>query len=241
MWRRRSLTSDCSNSRKLTRRTRSGSVEQVIGELSSDLSGWINYFAFCENSRTLDRLDSWIRRRLRCLIWKQWKYGTEALRGTGEARRRGRSRCTNKRAALTVRGTSAAEPPCTDPYARWCVGNHLPMSIFGGCGVSKLRSQTPRPRNRSATIPQPFRNIVTEYHFPTAPRPPFLVFAGVIEYGHPVTDSIQISVRHATELNRTGSGDRPFSRQVPLGSSEPPGHRPARSFQVLAKNRKEPI
>jgi len=61
--------------RKLTRRTRSDSVEQIIGELSSYLGGWINYFGFCETPRSLARLDSWIRRRLRCLLWKRWKYG----------------------------------------------------------------------------------------------------------------------------------------------------------------------
>ena len=61
--------------RKLTRRTRSDSIEQIIGELSSYLSGWTNYFGFCETSSILRDLDSWIRRRLRCLIWKRWKYG----------------------------------------------------------------------------------------------------------------------------------------------------------------------
>lgn len=61
--------------RKLTRRTRSDSVEEIIRELSSYLCGWINYFGFCETASVLRDFDSWIRRRLRCLIWKRWKYG----------------------------------------------------------------------------------------------------------------------------------------------------------------------
>jgi hypothetical protein len=33
----------------------------------------VNYFGFCQTSKVLRDLDSWIRHRLRCLQWKQWK------------------------------------------------------------------------------------------------------------------------------------------------------------------------
>ncbi|MFI5305639.1 MAG: group II intron maturase-specific domain-containing protein, partial [Nitrospiria bacterium] len=42
-------------------------------ELSTYLYGWGGYFGFCETLWVLANLDSWIRRRLRCLIWRQWK------------------------------------------------------------------------------------------------------------------------------------------------------------------------
>ena len=59
--------------RVLTNRNRGKSVEQVVKELSTYLHGWGGYFGFCETRWVLENLDSWIRRRLRCLIWRQWK------------------------------------------------------------------------------------------------------------------------------------------------------------------------
>ena len=35
--------------------------------------GWRGYYGYCETSSVLRDLDSWIRRRLRSTVWKQWK------------------------------------------------------------------------------------------------------------------------------------------------------------------------
>jgi RNA-directed DNA polymerase len=75
--------------RELTRRTRGISIEQMVRELGRYLSGWIGYYGFCETPSVLRNLESWIRRRLRCVIWKQWKRGRrryEALRARGIGR-----------------------------------------------------------------------------------------------------------------------------------------------------------
>jgi RNA-directed DNA polymerase len=61
--------------RELTRRTRGRSLAQVIKELNVYLIGWRGYFGFCETPSTLSELDQWTRRRLRALVWKQWKRG----------------------------------------------------------------------------------------------------------------------------------------------------------------------
>jgi len=61
--------------RELTRRTRGVSLEQMIEDLDQYLTGWIGYFGFCETPSVLEHLDSWIRRRLRAMVWKQWKRG----------------------------------------------------------------------------------------------------------------------------------------------------------------------
>jgi RNA-directed DNA polymerase len=61
--------------RELTGRTRGISIEQMTKELSSYLRGWKGYFGFCETPSVLERLDQWIRQRLRSVIWKQWKRG----------------------------------------------------------------------------------------------------------------------------------------------------------------------
>jgi len=61
--------------RDLTQRTRGISVDQLIGTLKRYLTGWRGYFGFCETPSVLRRLDEWIRRRIRCFFWKQWKRG----------------------------------------------------------------------------------------------------------------------------------------------------------------------
>ncbi len=61
--------------RQLTWRTRGISIERMIEELRPYMIGWRGYFGFCETPSTLRDLDGWTRRRLRCLLWKQWKRG----------------------------------------------------------------------------------------------------------------------------------------------------------------------
>jgi RNA-directed DNA polymerase len=60
---------------ELTRRTKAVGIRRMVEELSRYLRGWVNYFGFCETPSVLQKIDSWIRRRLRCVIWKQWKRG----------------------------------------------------------------------------------------------------------------------------------------------------------------------
>jgi RNA-directed DNA polymerase len=58
--------------RELTGRHRGIAVERMIGELNPYLRGWAGYFGF-SLWRELQSLDGWIRRRLRCVAWVQWK------------------------------------------------------------------------------------------------------------------------------------------------------------------------
>jgi RNA-directed DNA polymerase len=71
---------------ELTGRNRGISLERMIEELSEYLRGWVNYFGFGERRTVLRDLDGWIRRRLRCVVWKQWKTGRKRY---WELRRRG--------------------------------------------------------------------------------------------------------------------------------------------------------
>lgn len=59
--------------RQLTNRNHSKSFEKRVAELSMYLRGWRGYFGYCETLNVLRDLDSWIRRRLRSVLWKQWK------------------------------------------------------------------------------------------------------------------------------------------------------------------------
>ena len=58
--------------RELTRRHRGITLERMIRELASYLRGWAGYFGISQ-WRELQSLDGWIRRRLRCVVWVQWK------------------------------------------------------------------------------------------------------------------------------------------------------------------------
>jgi RNA-directed DNA polymerase len=62
--------------RELTRRTRGVSVERMAEELARYLRGWLGYFGKCETPYVLEKLERWLRRRLRSAIWKQWKWGS---------------------------------------------------------------------------------------------------------------------------------------------------------------------
>ncbi|WP_373653117.1 group II intron maturase-specific domain-containing protein [Schlesneria sp. DSM 10557] len=61
--------------RELTRRTRGVSLEQLVTSLSRYLQGWRGYFGACETPSVLRDLDSWVHRRLRAFLWKQWRRG----------------------------------------------------------------------------------------------------------------------------------------------------------------------
>jgi RNA-directed DNA polymerase len=59
--------------RGLTKRTCGASVDEVVRRLASYLNGWGGYFGFCETPTVLKLLDGWIRRRIRAILWTQWK------------------------------------------------------------------------------------------------------------------------------------------------------------------------
>jgi len=58
--------------RELTRRHRGVSLEKMIADLNPFVRGWAGYFGLSQ-WHELPSLDGWIRRRLRCVAWVQWK------------------------------------------------------------------------------------------------------------------------------------------------------------------------
>jgi RNA-directed DNA polymerase len=59
--------------RQITRRNRGVSLPEVIGELNRFLIGWVAYFRHAACKSHLQRMDEWIRRKLRCLRLKERK------------------------------------------------------------------------------------------------------------------------------------------------------------------------
>lgn len=52
---------------------RGRSLMTVIAELNPILRGWAAYFKLTETKRALEEMDGWFRRKLRCILWRQWK------------------------------------------------------------------------------------------------------------------------------------------------------------------------
>jgi len=70
--------------RRLCRRTRGHSLIQIISELKKSLLGWKAYFGIAEITSPQKNLEKWIRRKLRCYLWKQWgRSGYRKLRRLG--------------------------------------------------------------------------------------------------------------------------------------------------------------
>ncbi|MGE4579931.1 MAG: group II intron reverse transcriptase/maturase [Desulfuromonadales bacterium] len=61
------------NLRQVFRRGRGRSLKSVIEESTPKLRGWIAYFRLAEVQSIFEELDGWIRRKLRCILWRQWK------------------------------------------------------------------------------------------------------------------------------------------------------------------------
>ena len=66
--------------RQLTRRSGGRSIEQVIEGLRSYVLGWKGYFGLAQTPGVLNKLDEWMRRRMRAIHLKQWRHGTTILR-----------------------------------------------------------------------------------------------------------------------------------------------------------------
>ena len=73
--------------RQLTNRHRGCRMERIIEELAAYLRGWLQYFSYAYCKQEFRELTAWIKRRLRCYLWKQWgRAGYRELRKRGVSR-----------------------------------------------------------------------------------------------------------------------------------------------------------
>jgi len=114
--------------RELTCRTKGVSIERMAEELAQYLRGWIGYFGRCQTPSVLQGLEEWTRRRLRSVIWKQWKRGTVRF---AELRKRG----VGKDLAAQTAGSA---------HGPWKMANSpaltiaLPNAYFNSLGIPRL-------------------------------------------------------------------------------------------------------
>jgi RNA-directed DNA polymerase len=94
------------------------------------MNGWGGYFGFCQTPSVLKELDGWLRRRLRALLWQQWRTW----------RRR-----TRMLAFLGVPRGRAAEAVASS-RGPWAMATHpvvqeaLNVRFFDNLGLAQLRS-----------------------------------------------------------------------------------------------------
>lgn len=114
--------------RELTDRGHSMSMSRRIEGLNRYLRGWSGYFGCADNAHLFRDWDSWIRRRLRAVYWKQWKRGR---RRYAELRRLGV-------------GTDLAAQTAGSPNAYWHLSRSpalsfaLPNAFFDTLGLHRL-------------------------------------------------------------------------------------------------------
>ena len=59
--------------REVLKGARGRSLTKIITQLNPILRGWMAYFKLTETKQVLGELDGWIRHKLRCIVWRQWK------------------------------------------------------------------------------------------------------------------------------------------------------------------------
>jgi RNA-directed DNA polymerase len=112
--------------RELTGRSRN--IHQTVTDLAKYLTGWRGYFGFSQTPSVLRDLESWIRRRLRSIIWRQWKRGKTRYK---ELRQRG---IPHYHAAVAAGA----------PQGPWRMAHHaavqqaFPNAYFNSLGLPRL-------------------------------------------------------------------------------------------------------
>lgn len=59
--------------KQLTKRNWSISLDNRIIKLNQVIRGWVNYYRITDMKTVMGRISEHLRRRIRCIIWKQWK------------------------------------------------------------------------------------------------------------------------------------------------------------------------
>jgi len=115
--------------RELTRRTRGNRIEVIAAELRESLLGWKAYFGIAEVLSPLRDIDKWVRRKLRCYVWKQW-----GPAGYRELRKRG----------VTVREAWNTSKSAHGPWRlskTAALALALPLRYFETLGVPSLAAR----------------------------------------------------------------------------------------------------
>ena len=110
---------------EITCRTRGRSLERILDELMRYMRGWWQYYGIAESRNRLKPLAHWVRRRLRALVWKQWRNRRTRIRNL-------MARGINRESALTT--GCARKGPWRMSRVYW-VHLALPDTYFAEIGL----------------------------------------------------------------------------------------------------------
>lgn len=127
------------NLRRKFREGRGCSLSRTIDNLKPILRGWANYFRLAEVRWVMEKLDSWIRRRMRLILWRQWK------------------RTPTKAKSLIKRGVDKTHAWVTAKNGRgpwwnansWAMKRAFPNRFFDGLGLVSLQRLVVQLQHRS--------------------------------------------------------------------------------------------
>ena len=127
------------NLKAVFRRGKGRNIRTTVEETTPKVRGWINYFRYAEVKGIFEELDGWLRRKLRRILWKQWKRSYTRAK---KLMRLGLSEATAWRSATNGRG----------PW--WNAGaahmnKAVPKSYFDKLGLVSLMSQYHRLQQTS--------------------------------------------------------------------------------------------
>ena len=125
--------------RGLFRQGRGWSVMRLVQTLMPVLRGWVQYFRLADTKTTFQMLDIWLRRRLRWVLWRQWKRPRTRVRNLI---RRGLSAADARGAAYNGRGPWFCSKI-------WQMNAAYPNRFFSGLGLVALHTQWQRLRKAS--------------------------------------------------------------------------------------------
>jgi RNA-directed DNA polymerase len=149
---------------------RGRSLRTQLADLAAVLRGWASYYRLAEVKGIFEELDQWIRRKLRAILWRQWKRRWTRIK---ELRRRGMdavraaaSACNghgpwwnagashlNEAADTLAKPTRSREPcPGASTVHAPCLNRRIRNRTYGGVGGGgsnpssyPISRQTPRP------------------------------------------------------------------------------------------------
>ena len=125
--------------KEILRRGRGRSLRRTIDTLTPILRGWSNYFKLVQVKNVFEELDGWLRRKLRGILWRQWKRSYTRARNL---MKRGLAEERAWRSAANGRGPwwNAGAPHMNQAF---------PKSFFDSIGFVSLLNQ--HRRFQSAT------------------------------------------------------------------------------------------
>lgn len=101
--------------RQITAKGRGRNILRVIEEINQYTRGWVGYFRLSTVKQPFDLLDQWLRRRLRKILWEQWRKPKTRYR---------------KLVALGVEAERARKATATGRAAWWNAGaSHMHAAI----------------------------------------------------------------------------------------------------------------